>query len=55
MIDMRKLREISQGDLELNGIVMQEPMQLTEKEFLAKFSLLWNLPGKKNRTKGGRS
>lgn len=50
MIDMRKLREISQGNPELNGIVMAEPIEMTEQEFLNKFSLLWNL-AKKEATK----
>ena len=46
MIDMGKLREISQNDPELHKIVMQEPLQMTEQEFLNKFSLLWNLAKK---------
>ena len=50
MIDMTKLREISQSDPELHKIVMQEPLQMTEQEFLNKFSLLWNL-AKKEATK----
>ena len=46
MIDMGKLREVSQNDPELHKIVMAEPLQLTEQEFLNKFSLLWNLAKK---------
>ena len=46
MIDTSKLREISQNDPELSRIVMAEPLQLTEQEFLNKFSLLWNLSRK---------
>ena len=46
MIDMGKLREVSQNDPELHKIVMAEPLQLTEQEFLNKFSLLWNLSRK---------
>ena len=50
MIDMNKLREIAQQDPELSRIVSQEPLQMTESEFITKFSLLWNLSGKN----GGR-
>ena len=46
MIDMSKLREVSQNDPKLHKIVMQEPLQMTEQEFLSKFSLLWNLAKK---------
>lgn len=46
MIDMAKLREVSQNDPELSKIVMAEPLQMTEQEFLNKFSLLWNLAKK---------
>lgn len=46
MIDMTKLREISQSNPELHRIVMQEPIQMSEQEFLSKFSLLWNLAKK---------
>ena len=46
MIDMGKLREVSQNDPELHKIVMAEPLQMTEQEFIAKFSLLWNLAKK---------
>ena len=46
MIDMTKLREISQNDPELHKIVIQEPLQMSELEFLSKFSLLWNLSKK---------
>ena len=46
MLDMGKLREVSQNDPELHKIVMQEPLQMTEQEFLNKFSLLWNLAKK---------
>lgn len=50
MIDMNKLREIAQQDPELSRIVSQEPLQMTESEFVNKISLLWNL-AKQN---GGR-
>ena len=43
---MAKLRELSKNDPELSKIVMQEPLQMTEQEFLNKFSLLWNLAKK---------
>jgi hypothetical protein len=43
MIDMAKLRELSQNDPELNGILLNEPLMMSEQEFLSKFSLLWNL------------
>lgn len=46
MIDMTKLREITKDDPELNRIVMAEPLQLSEQDFLSKFSLLWNLSKK---------
>lgn len=46
MIDMGKLREVSKNDKELHKIVMQEPLQISEPEFLSKFSLLWNLAKK---------
>jgi hypothetical protein len=46
MIDMSKLREISQNNSELHRIVIQEPLQISEQEFLSKFSLLWNLSKK---------
>ena len=46
MIDMNKLREIAQQDPELSRIMTQEPLQMTESEFITKFSLLWNLSGK---------
>ena len=46
MIDMTKLREITRDDPELNRVVMAEPLQLSEQEFLSKFSLLWNLSKK---------
>ncbi|MCL4480776.1 MAG: hypothetical protein M1113_04755 [Candidatus Thermoplasmatota archaeon] len=49
MIDMSKLREISQNDPELHKIIIQEPLQISEAEFLQKLSLLWNLS-----RKGGR-
>ena len=48
MIDMGKLREVSQNDPELHKIVMAEPLQMTEQEFIAKFSLLWNLSRKED-------
>ena len=50
MIDMGKLREIAKNDSELHRIVMQEPLQMTEQEFLNRFSILWNL-SKKEATK----
>jgi hypothetical protein len=43
---MGKLRELSKNDPELSKIVMQEPLQMSEQEFLNKFSLLWNLSKK---------
>ena len=43
MIDMSKLREIAKNDPELSRILLNEPLQMTEQEFLSKFSLLWNL------------
>lgn len=46
MIDMSKLREIAKNDPELNRILMNEPLQMTDQEFLNKFSLLWNLSKK---------
>lgn len=46
MIDMSKLREIAQNEPELHKIVMGEPLQMSEQEFLNKFSLLWNLSRK---------
>ena len=46
MIDMSRLREITKDDPELSRIVMAEPLQLSEQEFLSKFSLLWNLSKK---------
>ena len=46
MIDMSKLREITRDDPELNRVVMAEPLQLSEQDFLSKFSLLWNLSKK---------
>ncbi len=49
MIDMTKLREVSQNDPELHKIVMQEPLQMSEQEFLNKFSLLWNLSKKEDK------
>lgn len=44
MIDLSKLREISRSDATLNRIVSEEPLQMSEAEFLQKFSLFWNLP-----------
>ncbi len=44
MIDLSKLREISRSDPTLKGILTEEPVQMTESEFIAKFSLFWNLP-----------
>lgn len=49
MIEMTKLREITQNDPELHEILIHEPLQMTEQDFLSKFSLLWNLS-----RKGGR-
>lgn len=46
MIDMGKLREISKNDPDLYNILLQEPAQMSEQEFLSKFSLLWNLAKK---------
>ena len=51
MIDMTKLREISQNDPELHKIVIQEPLQMSEQDFLSKFSLLWNL----SKKEGGKT
>ena len=47
MIDMGKLREIARNDTDLYNILIQEPAQMTEQEFISKLSLLWNLPSKK--------
>lgn len=46
MIDLSKLREISRSDATLNRIVSEEPLQISEQEFLDKFSILWNLSKK---------
>jgi hypothetical protein len=46
MIDMTKLREIAKNDPDLSRILLNEPLQMTEQEFLNKFSLLWNLAKK---------
>ena len=46
MIDMTKLREIAKNDPDLSRILLTEPLQMTEQEFLNKFSLLWNLAKK---------
>lgn len=43
MIDMTPLRELAKNDEKLKTIIMAEPSQMTEQEFLTKFSLLWNL------------
>jgi hypothetical protein len=43
MIDMRKLREIAKNDEKLKEIIMAEPSEMSENEFIAKFSLLWNI------------
>ena len=43
---MGKLRELSKDDPELNRILLNEPLQMSEQEFLNKFSLLWNLAKK---------
>ncbi|WP_287961530.1 hypothetical protein [Acidiplasma sp.] len=43
MIDMTKLRELAKNDPKLKSILAGEPRQMSENEFLAKFSLLWNL------------
>ena len=45
-IDMGKLRELSKNDPELNRILLNEPLQMSETEFISKFSLLWNLAKK---------
>ncbi len=50
MIDMSRLREISKEDPELYKIIIEEPLQMTEKEFFSKFSLLWNLSKKEAST-----
>ncbi len=47
MIDLKPLREIAKNDEKLKAIIMSEPSQMTEAEFLAKFSLLWNLAKEK--------
>ena len=44
MIDMSRLREIAKNNPELCRIVEAEPLQISENEFISKFSLLWNLP-----------
>ena len=49
MIDMTKLREIAQNDPELSRILLNEPLQMSEQEFLNKFSLLWNLSKKEGK------
>ncbi|EQB72501.1 MAG: hypothetical protein AMDU1_APLC00008G0004 [Thermoplasmatales archaeon A-plasma] len=46
MIDLSKLRDIARNDPDLYNILIQEPAQMTEQEFLNKFSLLWNLSKK---------
>ena len=43
MIDMTPLRELAKNDEKLKSIIDGEPRQMSENEFLAKFSLLWNL------------
>ena len=53
MIDLKKLREIAISDPGLKQIVFEEPLQMTESEFAAKFSLLWNL-SKKQEAKNDR-
>ncbi len=50
MIDMTKPRETAKNDRDLYNILLQEPVQMSEQEFLNKFSLLWNL-AKKEVTK----
>ena len=45
---MTKLRELSKSDPELNRIIINEPLMMTEQEFLNKFSLLWNLSVKED-------
>lgn len=47
MIDMAPLRELAKNDEKLKTIIMAEPSKMTEQEFLAKFSLLWNLAKEK--------
>ena len=49
MIDMTKLREIAKNDPDLSRILLNEPLQMTEQEFLNKFSLLWNLSKKEGK------
>lgn len=49
MIDMSQLRELSKNDPELNRILMNEPLEMSETEFMSKFSLLWNLSKKSEK------
>lgn len=46
MIDLTKLRDISKAEPTLKNIVFEEPLQMSEQEFLDKFSLFWNLAKK---------
>ena len=46
---MGKLRTVSQNNSELHKIIMQEPLQISEQEFLSKFSILWNLSRKEEK------
>jgi hypothetical protein len=50
MIDMGKLREISKASPNLQNILFEEPITMSEQEFLNKFSLLWNLSAKHKET-----
>ena len=40
---MTQLRELAKNDPKLSAIIQAEPQQMSEQEFMAKFSLLWNL------------
>ena len=51
MIDMSQLRELAKNDPKLSGIINSEPREMSEQEFLAKFSLLWNL----SKHEGGKN
>ncbi len=46
MIDIGKLRDIAKGEPRLYNILLLEPSQITEQEFLSKLSILWNLSNK---------
>lgn len=51
MIELTKLREIAKSDPELRAILLEEPAQMSEEEFMSKFSLLWNLPRRAEKQK----